>query len=260
MEIFKFTFEVVGEKDGYYIIHISDDQETAVVLFNFHNKDIKFKNSNDLVEFLEENKYQLSKILRNKRQSSYYIGFKVNIVMRDQKDVEAFNDRDKIVVLDQLDGHYSSYVVDEGKEDIVEVFTDGSFQEKYDVAGFSYIIKFKNGDYKLYQKKSKQKSSSLIELQAAIEALKTLKDEKYIRINTDSQYVRKGLTEWIINWKANGWKTANGTDVKNKKYWLLFEKLSRGKYIEFKHIKAHSKHFENTLADLYAADIALEEI
>jgi ribonuclease HI len=73
---------------------------------------------------------------------------------------------------------------------------------------------------------------------------------------TDSQYVRKGLTEWIINWKLNNWTTANGEKVKNIEYWKRFDRLTDDRYIEFKYVKSHSGHFENTMADLYARDMA----
>jgi ribonuclease HI len=86
--------------------------------------------------------------------------------------------------------------------------------------------------------------------------LELLKDEVEIRLITDSQYVRKGLTEWIINWKLNNWKTANGESVKNIKHWKKFDNLSNNKYIEFQYVKAHSQQFENTMADLYARDAA----
>ncbi len=259
MNFFKFVLEVIDKKNREYMIRISNESEFAIITFNYKTKDIFFKNDNSIVKFLEENKYQLSKILRNKRENTFNIGFKLNIVIRDKKDIEGYNDDDKIAVLDKLNGNYKSYVIDKGMKNIYEVYTDGSYLEKIESGGFSYIIKDPLGVYELHQEKTIEKSSCLIELLAAIAAVKRLKDEKYIRIITDSQYVKKGLTEWVMIWKLNDWKTANGKDVKNKKYWIIFDELCNDKYVEFKWIKAHSQQFENTLCDLYAKEIALKK-
>jgi len=254
---FKFDFEVTGKNDNEYIVKISNSKEYAVLTFNYITKNICFINDNEIVKFLKDNKYQLSKILRNKRESTYNIGFKLKIVLRDNKDIVAFNDNSKIAVLNKLDGKYISFVLDKGIDNIYEVFTDGSYLEKQEKGGFSYIIKSPDGEYELFQKTTDVKSSSLIELLAAIDAVKYLKNKKYIRIISDSQYVKKGLTEWVMIWKLNDWKTANGKDVKNKEYWIMFDKLCNNKYIEFKWVKAHSEHFENSLCDIYAKEIAL---
>ncbi len=255
---FKFDFEVTGKNDNEYIVKISNSKEYAVLTFNYITKNICFINDNEIVKFLKDNKYQLSKILRNKRESTYNIGFKLKIVLRDNKDIVAFNDNSKIAVLNKLDGKYISFVLDKGIDNIYEVFTDGSYLEKQEKGGFSYIIKSPDGEYELFQKTTDVKSSSLIELLAAIDAVKYLKNKKYIRIISDSQYVKKGLTEWVMIWKLNDWKTANGKDVKNKEYWIMFDKLCNNKYIEFKWVKAHSEHFENSLCDIYAKEIALK--
>jgi len=259
MDLYVFNLKILKAVDDYYLIEISNKEISTIIEFYYEKRRVIIPGDDAIANFLRNNAYQINKILRNKRKSTFYEGFSLTIVIRDQKDVAAFNDKSKIVVLDQLSEERQSYVIDEGKENIIEVFTDGSFKEKFNTGGLAYIIKDKNGEYKLYKEKSKHKSSSLIELEAAIAALKHLSNEKYIRIITDSQYVRKGLTEWIVNWQLNGWKTANGQDVKNKKYWLAFDELTKGKYIEFEWVKAHSNQFENTLADLFAEDVAFEE-
>jgi len=178
MIFFKFDFEVTGKKGNEYNIKISNLKEYAELTFNYVTKDICFVNDNKIIKFLKENKYQLSKILRNKRESTYNIGFKLKIVLRDNKDIVAFNDNNKIAVLDKLDGKYNSFVVDNGMDDIYEVFTDGSYLEKQEKGGFSYIVKSPDGEYELFQKATDVKSSSLIELLAAIDAVKYLKNKK----------------------------------------------------------------------------------
>lgn len=258
MELYVFNLEIIDQVNKNYLIKISNEEKSTVIEFNFDKRKLLISGEDDIARFLRNNAYQMSKILRNKRKSTFYVGFNLTIVIRDQKDVAAFNDKSKIIVLDRLTEKRKSYVVDKGRKEIVEVFTDGSFKEILNTGGLAVIIKNLKGEYKLYKEKSEHRSSSLIELEAAITALKHLKDEKYIRIITDSQYVRKGLTEWIINWQLNDWKTANGHDVKNKKYWIRFDQLTKGKYIEFEWVKAHSDQFENTLVDLFAEEIAIE--
>lgn len=258
MDLYVFNLEITDKVNDNYLIEISNEEKSTVIEFNFDKRKLIISGEDDIADFLRNNLYQMNKILRNKRRNTFYIGFNLTIVIRDQKDVAAFNDKSKIIVLDRLTEKRKSYVIDKGKEEVIEVFTDGSFKETLDIGGLAFIIKDLKGEYKLYKQKSEHKSSSLIELEAAITALKHLKEEKYIRLITDSQYVRKGLTEWIINWQLNDWKTANGSDVKNKKYWMNFDQLTKGKYIEFEWVKAHSNQFENTLADLFAEEIAIE--
>jgi len=259
MNLHIFNLKIVEKREDDYLIEISNAKEVTRIGFDYSKRNLIIPGDDQIAAFLKKNDYQINKILRNKRKNTFYEGFELTIVLRDKKDVEAFNDKSKIIVLDKRKNERNSYVIDHGKDIIVEVFTDGSFKEKFNTGGFSYIIKDLEGEYTLYKERSNHKSSSLIELEAAIAALEKLKYEKYIRIITDSQYVRKGLTEWILNWQLNGWKTANGYDVKNKKYWLKFDKLTKDKYIEFEWVKAHSDQFENTLADLYAGDMATLE-
>lgn len=258
MDLYVFNLEIIDQVNNNYLIEISNEEKSTVIEFNFDKRKLLISGDDDIAGFLRNNAYQMNKILRNKRKNTFYVGFKLTIVIRDQKDVAAFNDKSKIIVLDRLTEKRKSFVVDKGRKEIVEVFTDGSFKETLNTGGLAFIIKNKKGEYKLYKEKSQHKSSSLIELEAATTALEHLKDEKYIRLITDSQYVRKGLTEWIVNWELNDWKTANGHDVKNKKYWIAFDQLTKGKYIEFEWVKAHSDQFENTLADLFAEEMAIE--
>ena len=239
MDLYIYELKIMKKIGDKYVIRISNKKGSTEIIFNYNERKLTILGHNEIAIFLRNNEYQVNKILRNMRRKTFYKGFELIIVLRDHKDIEAFNDKNKIVVLDKLEGERKSYVIDKGKDKIIEVFTDGSFKEALNTGGFSYIIKDLSGEYKLYKEKSDYKSSSLIELEAAIAALEKLENEKYIRIITDSQYVRKGLTEWILNWQLNGWKTTNGENVKNKKYWLKFDKLTDGKYIEFEWVKAH---------------------
>ncbi|WP_461204905.1 ribonuclease H family protein [Clostridium sp. DL1XJH146] len=251
--------KIVNMSEDNYTINIIKGEELSQIYFNPYEKKLEFITENNLSSYLQENEYQLRKILHNKRPHTYYVGFELTIALRDEKDVASFNDRSKIVVLDKRNNSINSYVVDEGEKIINEIYIDGSYQDKRKKGAYTIIIKDTKGNYKSYIEESLEIGSSQTELRAAIKGVELLKNTKKIRIITDSQYVRKGLTEWVMCWKLNGWKTANGESVKNINNWKEFDKLTDGKYIEFKWVKAHTDHFENTLCDLYAKN-KLEEL
>ncbi len=250
------NMEIIERKNDFFLISVSGENQLAHIAFDPFLKELAFIDKNKLTEFLRQNEYQLRKILHMKRPNTYVIGFSLPFVITDKKDVAAYNDLDNLVILDRLNGNHKITVRKTGLHGLTEIYTDGSFSEKKKKGGFAVILKSPEGKYILNTFETKEKSSSPIELLAAIKGLELTQNEKRARIVTDSQYVRKGLTEWIVNWKRNNWLTASGTRVKNIEYWKIYEKLSQDRYIEFKYVKAHSQHFENTMADLYAKDMA----
>lgn len=256
MKMHSLNMEITDEKDGTFFITIQKQTKLSNISFNYRHKHLVFIDKNSLTEFLLKNEYQFRKVLRVKKPETYYKGFKLNFSIWDGKDVAAFNDLSKILVLDNRNDKYEIQVKEKGKKGIIELYIDGSYLQKQNKGGFAVIVKSPEGEYKLKTYKTNETSSSLIELEAAIKGLELLNNENEFRICTDSQYVRKGLTEWIINWKLNDWRTANGEKVKNINHWKKFENLSQNKYLEFKYIKAHSQHFENTMADMYAREEA----
>ncbi len=256
MKLHIFDMEIEGEDNGVYSIAVSTQNQSTIIEFTPKLKRLRFLRDDTLSEILKKNEHQFRKVLHIKKPETYYKGFKLKFVLRDEKDVAAFGDISKILVVDKRLGNYKNYVIDTGRESIVELYVDGSYMEKKSKGGYAVIIKSPEGNYKLRSFETDVNSSSLIELLAAIKGLELLSETEEIRIVTDSQYVRKGLTEWIINWKLNDWQTANGEKVKNIEYWKKFDALSDNKYIEFKYVKAHSQQFENTMADLYAKDMA----
>lgn len=251
------SLEIVNEAGGVFEIVISGAKDTTIIFFDPRNKALKLSDVGTCTGLLlKENIYQFRKVLHLKRPDTYYVGCRLKFILWDKKDVAAFNNLNKIVVLDKRDGKHLSYVTDKPIKGLIEVFTDGSFMEKKQQGGLAVIIKSPDENYKLHTFTSKNKSSSTIELESAMMALRLLKKEEKIRLITDSQYVRKGLTEWIMIWQRNNWTTASGEKVKNIKDWITFDKLCENKYIEFQYIKSHSDHFENSLADWYAKDQA----
>jgi ribonuclease HI len=258
MKMLLFKMEIIDAINNNYKIKISNDMEDTFIEFNPYKKELNFIHNSNLTDCLKANEYQLRKMLHNKRVDTYYVGFNAKLILRYHKDVAAFNDRSKIVVLDKRNNNNDSYVIDEdkGEEKIYKIFSDACYFENKKYGGFAFIIEDLEGNYKLYTEKVQETGSSQAELIAVIKAIQLLKNIEKIRIVTDSQYVRKGLTEWIPCWKLNDFKTINGESVKNIENWLLFDTVCNGKYIEFQWVKGHSNHFENSLCDMYARDAA----
>ena len=98
-----------------------------------------------------------------------------------------------------------------------------------------------------------------MELTAVIESLKNLNKPCELIITTDSKYVKNGITEWIHNWKKNGWRTAAKKEVKNKELWIELDSLIQIHSITWDWVKGHSGHPENERADLLA-NVAIEEL
>ena len=91
-----------------------------------------------------------------------------------------------------------------------------------------------------------------MELQAAIEGLKALREPCVVALTTDSVYVRSGITTWLANWKRKGWKTAGRQPVKNVDLWQALDEQNQRHKVEWHWVKGHSGHRENELADLLA--------
>lgn len=247
MHIKQMKLKVVENIGTLYGLSILDGQNQADLLFDIEKKELKILGDNALTQFLLSNEFQLRKLLHNKRSDSYYVGFQLNFSMIDGKDIAAFNNRDNIIVKD----HRNITVIQNSeKRDLTEVYTDASYDEKHQRAAFCILKKDLDGQYEAHEFFSECKDSSSTELQAVIKALEIYHGD--IRIMTDSQYVRKGITEWMVHWKLNDWCTANGTKAKNIDQWLKLERLCEGRRVEFGYVKAHNNHFENEYCDLMA--------
>jgi len=255
-----FTMEIISKRETFYNIVIKSNNLVCQIAFSPELKETEFIDDNSLANELKDNLYQLRKILHNKRSDTFYIGFKLKFIFKDNADAIAFNDLSKLIVLDRREGQYEVKSIEKNKNPILQVFTDGCYLEKLGKGAYTVLFKNLDGLLDLKAAKVNETSSSLIELVAVIEGLKEVKSINSLRIISDSRYVIKGLTEWMFNWKLNDWHTAQGEKVKNIEYWQEFDQLTKGKYIEFEWVKGHSFHFENTLCDFYAKQAALREL
>ncbi|SFG42320.1 MULTISPECIES: ribonuclease HI [Neptunomonas] len=134
---------------------------------------------------------------------------------------------------------------------VVEIFTDGACKGNPGPGGWGAVLRYGDKE-KLLWGGDKDTTNNRMELLAAIEALSALNKSCSVVLTTDSQYVRKGITEWIAGWRKNGWKTAAKKPVKNADLWQRLDDLSAQYKIDWRWVKGHSGHPENELADQLA--------
>ncbi len=133
----------------------------------------------------------------------------------------------------------------------VEVYTDGACRGNPGPGGWGVLLRYGNTEKELYGAET-DTTNNRMELMAAIQALENLKRESKVILTTDSQYVRKGITEWIANWKKRGWKTASKQPVKNKDLWQRLDKAATQHRVEWHWVRGHTGHPENERADQLA--------
>ena len=138
---------------------------------------------------------------------------------------------------------------------MIKVYTDGSCLENPGKGGWAAIIINDSGRIEIKGSKEKTTNNQM-ELTAPIMALKKIPQGSKVQIFTDSKYVKSGITEWIYNWKKNGWKTADKKEVKNKNLWTELDDLSNAFDIEWIWVKAHSSDELNNQVDLLARSSA----
>jgi len=134
---------------------------------------------------------------------------------------------------------------------MIKIYTDGSCLNNPGNGGWAAII-IKNDEITEISGNEKNTTNNRMELLAPISALNKIKDELDIEIYTDSKYVKQGITEWINNWKKNGWKTASKQKVKNKDLWVELDILANEFDIKWSWVKAHSTDKLNNEVDLIA--------
>ena len=138
---------------------------------------------------------------------------------------------------------------------MIKVYTDGSCLDNPGKGGWAAIIINESGRIEIKGSKENTTNNQM-ELTAPIMALKKIPQGSKVQIYTDSKYVKSGITEWIHNWKKNGWKTADKKKVKNKNLWTKLDDLSNVFDIEWIWVKAHSTDELNNEVDLLARSSA----
>lgn len=134
------------------------------------------------------------------------------------------------------------------KATIVEAYTDGACRGNPGIGGWGVLLRYDNEEKELYGGEA-YTTNNRMELLAAIMALEYLTTPCQVRLITDSQYVKKGITEWIDKWMRRGWKTANKQPVKNIDLWQRLHAARQKHQVEWQWVKGHDGHIGNEKAD-----------
>ena len=129
---------------------------------------------------------------------------------------------------------------------MIKIYTDGACKGNPGDGGWGALITDGLENKEIYGGE-KNTTNNRMELMAVIMALESIEKEQKITIFTDSTYVQKGISEWIVNWKRNGWKSSNKQPVKNQDLWMRLDG-SNSSLITWEWVKGHSGHIENDRA------------
>jgi len=133
----------------------------------------------------------------------------------------------------------------------VEIYTDGACSGNPGPGGWGALLKRGSREKELWGGTA-DTTNNRMEMTAAIEALKALKRPCKVRLHTDSQYLKQGITSWIKNWKRNGWRTADRKPVKNVELWQSLDDLLKTHDVKWIWVKGHAGHDGNERADALA--------
>lgn len=132
--------------------------------------------------------------------------------------------------------------------ELIEAYTDGACRGNPGPGGWGVLLRFNDHEKRLCGGE-KETTNNRMELMAVIQALESLKRDCKVKLTSDSQYVLKGINEWMENWKKRGWKTAAKKPVKNVDLWQRLDKARENHDVEWVWVKGHSGHIENEIAD-----------
>jgi len=133
----------------------------------------------------------------------------------------------------------------------VTIYTDGACRGNPGPGGWGAVLQYGEHQRELYGGES-DTTNNRMELTAALQALEALREPCEIDLTTDSEYVRKGITEWLPAWKRRNWKTADRKPVKNADLWQALEQAAARHRVRWHWVKGHSGHNGNEQADMLA--------
>lgn len=140
----------------------------------------------------------------------------------------------------------------------IYLFTDGACRGNPGPGGWGALLRYGDREKKLYGAE-KSTTNNRMELTAAIEGLRAIKEPCTVILTTDSQYVKNGITTWLSDWKKRNWKTAAKKPVKNQDLWEALDHEVAAHDISWHWVKGHSGHAENEIAD-QLANQAIDEL
>lgn len=138
----------------------------------------------------------------------------------------------------------------------VDIFTDGACRGNPGPGGWAALLRFRDQE-KMLSGAVAETTNNRMEMTAAIEALGALTRACRVRLTTDSEYLRQGITQWLAKWKVNGWRTSQKQPVKNQDLWQALDAAAARHEISWHWVKGHSGHDENERVDA-AANAAID--
>lgn len=133
----------------------------------------------------------------------------------------------------------------------VDLYTDGACKGNPGVGGWGVLMRFGDREKELFGGEA-ETTNNRMELMAVIEGLSALSRTCQVRVHTDSQYVQKGISEWLANWKRRNWRTSTGQPVKNQDLWQRLDQAASRHSVEWHWVKGHAGHPGNEAADRLA--------
>lgn len=139
-------------------------------------------------------------------------------------------------------------MTDTPTEATVELYTDGACSGNPGPGGWGCILRFKGTEKELYGGENPT-TNNRMEMMAVLSGLNALTRPCAVAVYTDSEYVKKGMTEWLRGWKARGWKTADKKPVKNDDLWKALDEAAGRHRVTWHWVRGHNGHPENERAD-----------
>ncbi len=133
----------------------------------------------------------------------------------------------------------------------VEIFTDGACKGNPGPGGWGALLRYGERERELFGGEPNT-TNNRMELLAVIRAFEALTRSVDVVVHTDSQYVQKGISEWLPSWKARGWRTSDRKPVRNADLWQRLDELSRGHRVDWRWVRGHAGHPGNERADALA--------
>ena len=140
----------------------------------------------------------------------------------------------------------------------VQIITDGSCRGNPGPGGWAAILRYNKHEKEIWGCEP-HTTNNRMEIRAAIEALRTLKENCEVEVVTDSEYVKNGITSWIHGWKRKGWKTAAGKPVVNQDLWQDLDQEVTRHQVTWTWTKGHASHEDNNRCDELATRAAIEQ-
>ena len=141
---------------------------------------------------------------------------------------------------------------------MIHIYCDGACRGNPGPGGWGVLVRAE-GYEKTYLGSEPHTTNNRMELIGAIKGLEALEKPSVVALYTDSQYVQKGMSEWIVNWKKKGWKNSQKQAVKNSELWQRLDELASIHQVTWHWVKGHSGHLENDLVD-QLANQAIDEM